>query len=93
MNERIARMNKTFSKFRKTMENIAKTTERIAKILDEHARTPKNLRSLKPKKKILVNFFDSLHAASATIHDKEIISLDTAYANIKELKLIDPRSL
>jgi len=45
------------------------------------------------RRKYGLTFFDSLHAASATIHDKEIISLDTAYANIKELKLIDPRSL
>jgi len=45
------------------------------------------------RRKYGLTFFDSLHAASATIHDKEIISLDTAYANIKELKLTDPRLL
>ena len=45
------------------------------------------------RRKYRLTFFDSLHAASATIFDKEIISLDTAYANIKELKLTDPRLL
>lgn len=42
------------------------------------------------RKKYPLTYFDSLHAATAILHDREIISTDKAYREIKELKTISP---
>ncbi|MEM3694331.1 MAG: hypothetical protein QXI39_09970 [Candidatus Bathyarchaeia archaeon] len=45
------------------------------------------------RKKYQLTYFDSLHAAMATLHDGAIISTDKAYMRIKELKAIDPEGV
>jgi len=40
-----------------------------------------------------LTYFDSLHAASAILHDGRIASVDAAYSKIPELEVIDPRTL
>ncbi len=40
-----------------------------------------------------LTYFDSLHAASALLHDGKIASIDAAYSRIPELEVIDPRTL
>lgn len=40
-----------------------------------------------------LTYFDSLHAATALLDDKKIISLDLAYDSIDELIRIDPRKI
>jgi len=38
-----------------------------------------------------LTYFDSLHAASALLYDKTIISIDEAYRRVPKLKVLDPR--
>ncbi len=38
-----------------------------------------------------LTYFDPLHAASALIYDKKVISVDTAYQRVEDLELVDPR--
>ncbi len=45
------------------------------------------------RKKYGITYFDSLHAASALLHDKKIISKDRAYREIRELKTLDPEEV
>ncbi len=40
-----------------------------------------------------LSYFDSLHAASALLYDKTVISVDKAYDKIQEIKRIDPVEL
>lgn len=40
-----------------------------------------------------LTYFDSLHAATALLDDKKIISLDLAYDNVNELARIDPQEI
>ena len=40
-----------------------------------------------------LSYFDSLHAASALLHDGIIISVDECYRRVPGLKAIDPREL
>ncbi|MBS7612120.1 type II toxin-antitoxin system VapC family toxin [Candidatus Bathyarchaeota archaeon] len=42
------------------------------------------------RRKYRLTYFDSLHAATATLHDGEIVSTDEAYMGVKELRAIDP---
>ncbi len=48
------------------------------------------IRASKLRKEYNLTFFDSLHAATALMLDKVIISVDQAYKRIKGLKVIDP---
>ncbi|MGP3668040.1 MAG: type II toxin-antitoxin system VapC family toxin [Candidatus Bathyarchaeota archaeon] len=49
------------------------------------------LTAINLRKKYQLTYFDSLHAATAILHDGAIISTDKAYREIKELKAIDPK--
>lgn len=40
-----------------------------------------------------LSYFDSLHAASAFFHDREIVSTDGDYDRVKELRRVDPYRL
>jgi len=45
------------------------------------------------REKYHLTYFDSLHAASALIHDRTVISVDRCYEKIPNIKLIDPREV
>ncbi len=45
------------------------------------------------RKKYNLSFYTSHHAASAILHDSEIISTDNTYDSIVDLKRIDPYSI
>jgi len=47
----------------------------------------------KLRNKYGITYFDSLHAASALLYDRVIISIDKAYRKIPSLKVIDPTEL
>ncbi len=40
-----------------------------------------------------LTYYDSLHSSSAFFHDREIISTDSDYDRVKELRRIDPYKL
>ncbi len=48
-------------------------------------------KALELRKRYSITYFDSLHAASALLHDKTVISTDRVYRRIAELRAIDPR--
>ena len=72
-------------------------------ILDELKKLP-NIKIVELNKKILeksvelrknhgLNIFDAVHAATALIYKKSIISSDLMFERIKELNRIDPREI
>jgi len=40
-----------------------------------------------------LTYFDSLHAASALLYDKTIVSIDEAYQRIPKLKVLNPKRI
>ena len=48
-------------------------------------------KAIEYRKKFGLNIFDSLHAASAFVLKKDILSTDRAYDLIDEIKRVDPR--
>jgi len=51
------------------------------------------LKAISLRRKYQLTYFDSLHAATAILHDGTIISSDKAYQEIKELKTIHPEEI
>ena len=77
-------------------EIIRKDTEafRLIKNLDEVPLTSNILiEASRLRNRYGLSYFDSLHAASALLYDKTIISVDRAYRRIKGLKVLNPREL
>ncbi len=51
------------------------------------------VRASELRENFTLTYFDSLHAATALLDDKTIISVDSAYDSVDELKRIDPRKI
>jgi len=51
------------------------------------------LRALDLRVKYQLTYFDSLHAATATLWDGVIISVDKAYLRVRELKAVAPEEI
>ncbi|MEM2739815.1 MAG: PIN domain-containing protein [Candidatus Bathyarchaeia archaeon] len=51
------------------------------------------LKAIELRRKYLLTYSDSLHAATAILHDGKIISTDKAYIEVKDLQTIDPREV
>jgi len=49
--------------------------------------------AIRLRRKYELTYFDSLHAASALMYDKIMISVDPAYRNVPNLRVIDPLRL